>query len=179
MTRHRTYVILVAAALFALPIQPEARAGAGAAPPTAQVTEEVDFAISCGPSAQKTFKHAVWTLHSFWYPEALKGFTAVTEAEPGCAMGYWGIAMNRWYPLWFPPSPAALKAGSEAVDKAIAAPTKTEREKDYIAAIAAFYRDSDKLDHRTRAVAYEKAMKRDSTCAIPRIARPRYFMRWL
>jgi hypothetical protein len=32
----------------------------------------------------------VWTLHSFWYPEALKGFIAVTEAEPGCAMGYWG-----------------------------------------------------------------------------------------
>ena len=28
-----------------------------------------------------------------------------------------------------------------------------------IAAIAAFYRDSDKLDHQTRAVAYEKAME--------------------
>jgi tetratricopeptide (TPR) repeat protein len=41
----------------------------------------------------------------------------------------------------------------------MAAPTKTEREKDYIAAIAAFYRDNDKLDHRTRAVAYEKAME--------------------
>jgi hypothetical protein len=36
---------------------------------------------------------------------------------------------------------------------------KSEREKDYIAAIAAFYRDSDKLDHHTRAVAYEKAME--------------------
>jgi tetratricopeptide (TPR) repeat protein len=101
----------------------------------------------------------VWTLHSFWYPEALKGFTAVTEAEPGCAMGYWGIAMSHWYPLWFPPSPAALKSGAEAVEKAVAAGPKTEREKDYIAAIAAFYRDSDKLDHQTRAVAYEKAME--------------------
>jgi hypothetical protein len=50
-------------------------------------------------------------------------------------------------------------AGSEAVEKAMAAPTKTEREKDYVAAIAAFYRDNDKLDHRTRAVAYEKAME--------------------
>jgi hypothetical protein len=101
----------------------------------------------------------VWTLHSFWYPEALKAFTAVTQAEPGCAMGYWGIAMSHWYPLWFPPNPAALKAGSEAVEKAIAAAPKTEREKDYIAAIATFYRDSDKLDHRTRAVAYEKVME--------------------
>jgi tetratricopeptide (TPR) repeat protein len=98
-------------------------------------------------------------LHSFWYPEALKEFTAVTEAEPNCAIGYWGIAMSHWYPLWYPPTAASLKAGSEAVEKATAAPTKTEREKDYIAAIAAFYRDNDKLDHRTRAVAYEKAME--------------------
>jgi hypothetical protein len=130
-----------------------------AGPAAAKASGEVNFQISCGPAVQKTFKEAVWTLHSFWYPEALKGFTAVTEAEPGCAMGYWGIAMSHWYPLWFPPSPAALKAGAEAVEKAVAAGPKTEREKDYIAAIAAFYRDSDKLDHQTRAVAYEKAME--------------------
>ncbi len=156
MTHPPIRVILAAAALFALPVQPGARADAG---PAAKAPGEVDFAISCGPAAQTTFKQAVWTLHSFWYPEALKAFTAITEAEPGCAMGYWGIAMSHWYPLWFPPSPAALKAGSEAVAKAQAASPKTEREKDYIAAIAAFYRDSDKLDHGARAVAYEKAME--------------------
>lgn len=144
---------VVVSALLALLFQPGLRAD------TAPKVEEVDFATSCGPAVQHTFKHAVWTLHSFWYPEALKDFTAVTEVEPGCAIGYWGIAMSHWYPLWFPPSPAALQAGSNAVAKAIAAPTKTKREKDYIAAIAAFYRDSDKLDHRTRAVAYEKAME--------------------
>jgi tetratricopeptide (TPR) repeat protein len=148
MTRHRIHVILATAALFALPIQ----SGATEA-------DFVDFAVSCGPVAQKTFKHAVWTLHSFWYPEARKAFTAVTEAEPGCAMGYWGIAMSHWYPLWFPPDATALKAGWKAVEKAIAAPPKTDRERDYIAAIATFYRDSDKLEHRTRAVAYEKAME--------------------
>ena len=157
MTRQRSCVLFLAAALFALPVQPGARADAG--PAAAKASGEVNFQISCGSAVQKTFKEAVWTLHSFWYPEALKGFTAVTEAEPGCAMGYWGIAMSHWYPLWFPPSPAALKAGAEAVEKAVAAGPKTEREKDYIVAIAAFYRDSDKLDHQTRAVAYEKAME--------------------
>src|SRR6516165_2109205 len=141
------------AALLALP-PPTARADTGA-----KIVEEVDFANSCSPAVQQRFKHAVWTLHSFWYPEALKDFTAVTEAEPGCAIGYWGIGMSHWDSLWYPPSPAALKAGSEAVEKAMAAPTKTDREKDYIVAIAAFYRDNDKLDHRTRAVAYEKAME--------------------
>ena len=157
MTRQRNCVLFLAAALLALPLQPGARADAG--PTAANASGEVNFQISCGPAVQKTFREAVWTLHSFWYPEARKGFTAVTEAEPGCAMGYWGIAMSHWYPLWFPPGPAALKAGSEAVEKAVAAGPKTEREKDYIAAIAAFYRDSDKLDHQTRAVAYEKAME--------------------
>ena len=154
MTQGRISIGFAAAVLLALPIQSSARADTGA-----KIIEEVDFASSCSPAVQHNFKHAVWTLHSFWYPEALKGFTAVTEADPNCAIGYWGIAMSHWYPLWFPPSPAVLKAGSEAVEKAMAATTKTEREKDYIAAIAAFYRDNDKLDHRTRALAYEKAME--------------------
>jgi hypothetical protein len=145
---------LTAAALLAMPTLPGAWADTGA-----KLIEEVDFATSCSPAVQHSFKHAVWTLHSFWYPEALKEFTAVTEAEPNCAIGYWGVAMSHWYPLWFPPNPAALKAGSEAVEKAMAAPTKTEREKDYIAAITAFYRDNETLDHRTRALAYEKAME--------------------
>jgi hypothetical protein len=143
----------VAAALLALPFQ---GLQADTAP---KVIEDVDFAISCGSTSQKAFKHAVWTLHSFWYPEALEEFTAIAASEPGCAMAYWGIAMSHWYPLWFPPPPAALKAGSEAVAKAMAAPTRTPREADYIAAIAAFYRDNDKLDHQARAVAYEKAME--------------------
>jgi tetratricopeptide (TPR) repeat protein len=122
-------------------------------------SSEVDFPISCGAAAQKKFNQAVWVLHSFWYDEAVKAFTAVTDVAPDCAMGYWGVAMSYWYPLWYPPNAAALKAGSEAAEKAIAAKQKTDRESDYIAAIAVFYRDHDKIDHRTRAVAYEKAME--------------------
>jgi hypothetical protein len=153
MAYHRISIGFVAAALLAFQFQ-------GLRAQTApKVIEEVDFAISCGPMSQQAFKHATWTLHSFWYPEALKEFTAIAASEPGCAMAYWGIAMSNWYPLWYPPSPAALKAGSEAIAKAMALPPQTPREADYIAAIAAFYRDNDKLDHQTRAVAYEKAME--------------------
>jgi hypothetical protein len=154
MAYHRISAGFIAAALLALQVQ-------GSRAETApKVIEEVDFAISCGPMSQEAFKHAAWTLHSFWYPEALKEFSAIAASEPGCAMAYWGIAMSHWYPLWYPPSPAALKAGSEAVAKALAAPTQTSREADYIAAIAAFYRNNDKVDHQTRAVAYEKAMEK-------------------
>ena len=145
MGYHRISISFVAAALLALPFQ-ELRADT-----TPKIVEEVDFAISCGPTSQEAFKHAAWTLHSFWYPEALKEFTAIAASEPGCAMAYWGIAMSHWYPLWYPPSPAALKAGSEAVAKAMAAPTQTPREADYIAAIAAFYREEADFTHRSWA----------------------------
>lgn len=120
---------------------------------------EVEFQISCNPTAQQQFNRATAILHSFWYEEAVKAFGAVTEADPNCAMGYWGVAMSYWTPLWNPPTPSALKAGAAAVAKAQAVGTATAREQDYIGAVATFYRDSDKLDHRTRSVAYEKAME--------------------
>ena len=52
---------------------------------------EVDFPISCSPSAQQKFNQAVWVLHSFWYDEAVKAFTAMTRANPIArwAIGAW------------------------------------------------------------------------------------------
>ena len=120
---------------------------------------DVEFPVSCSADAQQQFTRAVALLHSFWYEEAVKAFIGVAETDPGCAMAYWGVAMSNWYPLWYPPSEAALKAGADAVAKAKSIGAKTDRERDYIEAIAAFYRDSDKLDNRTRSVAYEKAME--------------------
>src|SRR3954452_14712581 len=155
MKRSRLYGIATAVVAL-LPLSGGAFAAQNEA---AKPGEEVSFPASCAADSQKALDQAVWTLHSFWYPEALSGFTNIAKADPGCAMAYWGIAMSHWYPLWYPPNAAALKAGSEAVEKALAASPKTEREKDYIAAIATFYRDSDKLDHQTRTLAYEKAME--------------------
>ncbi len=117
----------------------------------------VHFPVSCAPAVQGDFERAVALLHSFWYEEAVKAFTTITTNDPACAMGYWGIAMSVYYPLWQPPSPAMLQKGAAALEKTRGL-TVTPREKDYIAAIERYYRDSDKLDHRTRAVAYEKAM---------------------
>jgi tetratricopeptide (TPR) repeat protein len=74
-------------------------------------------------------------------------------------MAPWGVAMSVWYPLWDPPSAAALKEGADAVQKARAIGGKTDRERDYIGAIAAFYTDVETRDHRTRALAYEAAME--------------------
>ncbi len=121
---------------------------------------EVNFAVSCSFSAQQKFNHAVAILHSFWYEEAESAFTDVIKTDPSCAMGYWGIAMSNWHPLWYPPSAEELSAGSKAAAAAAALGGRTDRERNYIDAISAFYRDSETLDHRTRAVAYEKAMEK-------------------
>jgi hypothetical protein len=119
----------------------------------------VNFEVSCNSAAQQQFNRAVALLHSFWYEEAEKGFVEVTRADPKCGMGYWGIAMSLYHPVWAPPGATDLQNGIAAVQKANAVGAETQRDRDYILAIAAFYHDADKLDHRARALAYEKAMK--------------------
>jgi hypothetical protein len=119
----------------------------------------VNFTVSCNSAAQQQFNRAVALLHSFWYEEAAKAFFEVTKTDPKCGMGYWGIAMSFYHPVWSPPIAAELRNGSAAVQQANVVGAQTPRERDYIAAIAAFYQGADKLDHRTRALAYEKAME--------------------
>ena len=120
---------------------------------------KVNFPTSCDPAVQPQFNSAVAMLHSFWYEKASDTFAAVAQNDPHCGMAYWGIAMTHYHQIWDAPGPADLKAGMSAMEQAKTAGAKTQREQDYIAAIGTFYKDNDKLDHRTRALAYEKAME--------------------
>ncbi|HEX4900392.1 MAG TPA: hypothetical protein VFV61_07650 [Pyrinomonadaceae bacterium] len=122
----------------------------------------VNFPVSCNAAAQRQFNRATALLHSFWYEEAEKTYTAITRMQPKCSMAYWGVAMSLYHPVWAPATPAELQKGWAAVEKAKTVGEITVRERDYIAAIEAFYRDSGALDHRNRALAYEKAMERVS-----------------
>jgi len=119
----------------------------------------VGFPISCGEDIQPRFDAALAALHSFWYGQALKEFTAISDAKPDCAMAYWGIAMSVWNQLWAPPRPDSLKIGSNAITRALAIGATTQRERDYVEALAAFYAHQEKLDHRTRASAYMLKME--------------------
>jgi hypothetical protein len=120
---------------------------------------KVHFPVSCSPAAQAQFDRAIAMLHSFFYPETVKAFTAITQTEPGCAMAYWGLAMSiRQNPL-IPVNIETLKPGAEAIEKAKAASAPTQRERDWITALDTYYRDLDTVDHQTRVLAYEKAME--------------------
>jgi hypothetical protein len=133
----------------------------------------VHFATSCEPRVADEFLRGVALLHSFFYEEARRVFEAVAAGDPSCAMAQWGVAMTWYHPIWAPPTPAEMDAGREAIRKAIAAGAKTERERDYVAALEAFYSTPAAATgtvgqschgpgggHTPRALAYTKAMER-------------------
>src|SRR5260370_209197 len=120
----------------------------------------VRFPTSCGAAVQPDFERAVAMLHSFWFQASTIAFVAVAQQDPGCAMAHGGVAMNLLgNPFAWPPSPKALADGWAAVERAKAAGAKTQRERDYIAAMDAFYKDADKVEHRPRELAYRHAME--------------------
>src|SRR5262247_1795084 len=119
------------------------------------------FKTSCSPEAQKQFERALAMLHSFFFPETIKAFSAIPEADPNCAIAYWGIAISqRPNPLVGPFDAATLKRGLDAVEKGESIGPKTQRERDWLAALKEFYKDYDKVDQDTRTKNYAKAMER-------------------
>ncbi len=121
---------------------------------------EVNFPVSCNATAQKEFNRAMALFHSFWFDPAKKSFARVLELDPRCAMAQWGIAfMSMGNPFAWPANPNAMKAAAAAGDEAQRIGANSERERDYIAALAVFLKDWDSIDHRTRVVAFEKAME--------------------
>jgi tetratricopeptide (TPR) repeat protein len=120
----------------------------------------IEFDVSCPAAVKADFNIAVAMLHSFEYDEAEMLFAKIINREPNCAMAYWGVAMCNYHQLWTPPNEAELSKGSKAVDQGLSLSGESERESDYIKAIALFYRDWDKLDHHERSVNYEKSMEK-------------------
>jgi hypothetical protein len=122
------------------------------------VLGEVHFPVTCTAEAQDHFDHAMKLQHSFWYRAAHEAFSEVLERDPECVMAYWGIAMTLLTNPFSPPPAQNLELGWAALEEARRIGAKSQREADYIAALSAFYRDADRLDHRTRVLAYEEAM---------------------
>ena len=119
---------------------------------------KLSFPTTCSAPAGAQFELGLRWLHSFEYDRAEKEFTKAADADPGCAIAHWGVAMANYHPLWAPPTAAELAKGKAAVAKARVAGAKSKREQDYVAAVGAFYDQSETLDHKTRALAYNAAM---------------------
>ncbi|HWZ70224.1 MAG TPA: hypothetical protein VN326_01945 [Casimicrobiaceae bacterium] len=130
---------------------------------------KVSFPTSCDPKVQPAFERAVAMLHSFWYSAGEKAFRDVLKDDPQCAIATWGIASI----LMSNPlagqgaSPKGAEQAQAAIDEGRRIGAKTERERGYIEAVAAYYKDfatrPEKERQAARAKAYEALAQRYPT----------------
>ena len=139
--------------LWVLPVQSEE----SHSHPPPEKLGKVSFPTSCSPDVARDFERSVALLHSFAYAASEQSFRQVAAADPTCAMAHWGIAMSHYHQLWSPPSPAELRDGQLEIEQALAMNRGSPRERQFIAAAAAYYRDAAETPP-LRAKAYADAM---------------------
>jgi tetratricopeptide (TPR) repeat protein len=127
---------------------------------------KVGFPTSCDPKVQAQFERAVAMLHSFWYSAGEKMFRDVLAQDPSCAIATWGIAaLLMSNPLaGAGSSPKGAAQAQAAIEQGRKIGAKTQRERDYIEAVAAYDEDwANRYEHdrqRSRAKAYEALASR-------------------
>lgn len=110
----------------------------------------VDFEVSCDEAVQPDFDRALAMLHNMMYVTARNAFKEITQADPSCAMAYWGVSTTLFQPLWGTrPSQKELKEGWEMMEKAKKL-VDSEREELLIESTAAFFREPESADFWTR-----------------------------
>jgi tetratricopeptide (TPR) repeat protein len=122
---------------------------------------KVSFPTSCDPKVQAEFDRGVAMLHSYWFIIARRSFEGILQQDPTCAIAYWGVAMDYLgNTLAVAPPRADAQAAWEALEKARSVGAKTERERNFIEALSAYFRDHDKTPVDGRLAAYNAVMER-------------------
>lgn len=126
-----------------------------------------DWPVTGSTDAQRWFNQGQRWMYAFNHDEAVRAFTRATEADPTCAMAWWGIALCRGPHI---NNPAMDRPASEAAWSALqrakaAAGTCTPVERALITALESRYADPTReplpLDPAARAPldrAYAEAM---------------------
>src|SRR5256714_1170561 len=121
---------------------------------------KLSFPTSCDPKVQAEFERGVAMIHSYWFLIARRTFEGVLQQDPNCALAYWGIAMDQLgNSLVGPPPRAQADTAWAALEKAREIGAKTERERGWIDALRAYFRDHDKVNVDIRLRAYNAAME--------------------
>jgi len=121
---------------------------------------KLSFPTSCDPKVQAEFERGVAMIHSYWFLVARRTFEGVLRQDPNCAIAYWGIAIDLLNNVFVaPPSRADADAAWTALEKARETGAKTPRERDWIEALSAYYRDHDKTPVNVRLANYNRAME--------------------
>jgi hypothetical protein len=120
----------------------------------------LSFPTSCDPKVQAEFERGVAMIHSYWFLMARRTFEGILRQDPNCAMAHWGIALDLLgNSLATVPPRADADAAWAALERAREIGAKTQRERDWIEALSAYYRGHDKNPVNARLSAYNKAME--------------------
>ncbi len=157
--RRRQQHLVTAIAALSLFVGTVLQAGAHEGATSAGQLGDVHFSVSCAGEAQAKFHRAMALYHSFDWPRGKAAFDELVSLDPRCGMAHWGRAMIAADNPFGWPISLKLKEGAEAIQNAQEVGAATPRERDYIAALAALYKDHATVPHRQRALAYEQAME--------------------
>jgi hypothetical protein len=145
--------------LFSIPLAAAGAASSHDDDAKAPGLGKVSFSNSCTAAVQAGLQDAVAMLHSFYYAAAPKAFEEVASEDPRCAIAAWGYAsilMNN--PLGGTgAAPKDAPVAQAALDKGRKMNAKTERERDYLEAVAAYYENFADRTERERQLSRAKA----------------------
>lgn len=118
----------------------------------------VTFAPGCEPRSAERFEQALALKHHMMYEQARQRFTELTERDPDCAMGHWGVAATWLQPLWpNRPDEEILTRGRQAIERARDAGPGDTRETALIDAVGAYFA-ADDMAYRDRIGAWAEGM---------------------
>ncbi len=122
----------------------------------------VHFKVGCNAAAQREFDLAMAYYHSFAWDDIKAPLDRALQADSACGMVHWLRALASMdNPFAWPGNVSAktLAEGMALMEQARKTGLSTQRERDYVDALAAFFQDADKLNHRTRAKALEVGLE--------------------
>lgn len=122
----------------------------------------VHFKVDCNEPAQREINLAMAYYHSFAMEQVQAPLERALQADAACGMAHWVRALASLdNPFGWPGNVSAktLAEGAELMERARATGLKSQRERDYVDALAVFFADADKLNHATRAKALEAALQ--------------------
>jgi tetratricopeptide (TPR) repeat protein len=133
---------------------------------TEQIAPELDglgdyhmAVTTSSPRSQEFFDQGLRLTYGFNHSEALRSFKEAARLDPNNAMAYWGWALVLGPNLNLPMVPEVVPQAYEAVEQAIARKGKvSEKEKDFIEALAKRYTDDPDADRAPFDRAYADAM---------------------
>ncbi|HYL90451.1 MAG TPA: hypothetical protein VEU32_17000 [Burkholderiales bacterium] len=120
----------------------------------------VSFPSSCDKKVQQKVTRGVAMLHSFWWSQGEATFQEIAGEDPDCAIAAWGFASILMYNPFVgvvPPKDVARAQGAIEKGRQMKA---SQRDKDYLEAVAAYWDDYGSKTERQRSLARSAAYEK-------------------